>query len=81
MIPPQVGQQADRESTWYMTVWWMVVSPAGGINGSDGIIGGGDLRILRPEHSFAVHYYQADCVPVSGGGAEVGVKGGQSVVV
>ena len=29
-IPPQDGLQADRETTSYMTVWWMGVSPFGG---------------------------------------------------
>ena len=37
--------------------------------------------LLPLEHSCTVHCNQAHYVPVSGGGADSGVKGGQAVVV
>ena len=58
----------------------MGVSLSGGRGGRGGIIGGGDLRLPPTEHSCTVHYNQAHYVPVFGGSAEAGVKGGQVVV-
>ena len=58
----------------------MGLSPAGGRGGGGGTAGGGDLRLPPPEHSRTVYYDQAHYGPVSGGGAEAGVKGGQAVV-
>ena len=79
-IPPQGGPQADGETTSERMGRWLVVSPAGGINGGGGITGGGDLRLSPPEHIRIGRCDQAHYVPVYGSGAEAGVKCGQAVV-
>ena len=57
------------------------VYPFAGIrDGEGGINRGGDLRILPPEHSCTVYCKRSHYGPMSRGGAEDGVKGGQSVV-
>ena len=53
---------------------------SGGHCGSGCIAGDGDLHIPPPEHSRTVYCGQAYYGPVSGGGAEAGVKGDQAVV-
>ena len=58
----------------------MGVCPSGGRGGRGGIIGVGDLCLPRPEQIYTVHCDQAYYGPVSGGGAETGIKGGQEVV-
>ena len=58
----------------------MVVSPNGGRNGGGRTRGGGDLRLMPPEHSRTVHCIQFHCGHVSGGGAASGVKAGPAVV-
>ena len=58
----------------------MGLSLAIGSDGGDGITGGGDLRLLPPEHIFTVHCDRAHYVPVSGGGEASGVTGGQTMV-
>ena len=59
----------------------MSVPPDVGSNVEGRIIGGGEPCILPQEYSFTVHCRKAHYAPVSGGGAEAGVKGGQAVVV
>ena len=58
----------------------MSVSPAVGRDGGGGITGGGDLRLLPPEHSCTVHWDQTYYGAVSVGGSDARVKGGQFVV-
>ena len=53
---------------------------AGGRDRRGRISGSGYLYIPPPEHSDTVYCDQAHYGPVSGGGAEAGVKGGQAVV-
>ena len=57
----------------------MSVSPSGGSNVIGEVIGGRDLRISPPEHSFTFHCDQAHYGPVSRGGEASGVTGGQAV--
>ena len=57
----------------------MVVSSSGGRDVRGKMIGGGDLSLLFPEHSLAVHCNQSHYVPVSGGGTDSWVKGVQAV--
>ena len=54
-IPPQGGLQADGEITSKRMGMCMSVSPAVGRDGGGGLTGGGDLRLLPPEHSCTVH--------------------------
>ena len=56
-------------------------SPTGGHNGGGGIVGGRDLHLPPPEHSHIVYCDQAHYGPMSGGGAEDGVKYDQVVMV
>ena len=58
----------------------MGVFLVGVCDGRGGIIGGGDLRLSLPEHSFPVHFKQTHYGPVSDGVAYARVKGGQAVV-
>ena len=58
----------------------MGLSLAGGSDGVGGFTGGGDLRLLPPEHSYKVHCYQAHYGPYSCGEKASGVMGGQAVV-
>ena len=62
------------------TGWWIGVSPDVVRDDRGEITGIGYLRLPPPEHSWIVHFDQAHCGPVSGGGAEAGVEGGQAVV-
>ena len=55
----------------------MGLSLSGGRDGGGGIAGGGDLRLPSPERSFIVCCNQDHYGPISGGGTESGVKGGQ----
>ena len=80
-IPPHDGPQVDGKTTSERTIRWMVVSPSGGRGGRGGVTGCGDLSLLYPKYSHKVHCDQAHYGPVSSGGAEAGVKGGQAVVV
>ena len=75
-IPPQGGPQAYREATSERKVRHIGIPPARGHNGGCGITGGGYLRLPSLEHSHIVYCNQAHYGPVSGGGAEAGVKGG-----
>ena len=59
----------------------MGIYPSEGRGGGGGISGGGNLCLLPPEHSSTIYCNQAHYGPVSGGGAEAGVKGDQTVVV
>ena len=61
--------------------WSMVLSPAVGSDGGGGTEEGGDLRLLPPKHSRTVYCNQTHYGPVSSGGAESRIKGGQVVVV
>ena len=56
------------------------IPPAGVLGGRGGTSGGGELRLLPPEHSCTVYFSQAHYVPVSGGLEEARVKGFQAVV-
>ena len=58
----------------------MGLPPNGGCDGRGGLIGGGDLRLLPPEHSRKVYCDQANCEPVSDGKTEAGDKGGKEMV-
>ena len=80
-IPPQGGQKADGDTTSYSTVWWMGVSSTGGSNGGGVIKGGWDVGLPPPDHSCTFHCDQTHHGPLSGGGAEAGVKGDKVVVV
>ena len=44
------------------------------------VTGGGYLHLPLPENSYTVHCDQYHYGPVSGGGAEAGVEGGQVLV-
>ena len=58
----------------------MDVSPAGGIDFGGGIIGGGYLCLLLPEHICTVYCDQAHSGPMSGSSAYAGVRSVQEVV-
>ena len=57
----------------------MEIPPAGGHNGGDETVGGGDLHLPPPEHSRTVQCKQAHYGPVSGSGAATGAMGIQVV--
>ena len=50
-------------------------TPSGGRYGGGVPAGGGDLRLLRPEHSRAVYCNKDHYGPVYGGGADTGDTG------
>ena len=58
----------------------MDIPPDGGHGGGYGTSGVGDLRLLPPEHSRTIYFYQAHYGPESGGGAEARFKVEQAVV-
>ena len=80
-IPPQGGLQDDRKATSDRMGWSMGLSPDVRHNDGGSIVGGGDLRLLPPKHSWKVYCDQDYYGLVSSGGEEDGVKGGQAVVV
>ena len=59
----------------------MGTPPTGRRDGGSGTAVGGDLHLLLPEHGCAVCYNQAHYGPMYGGGADIGTKGYQEVVV
>ena len=79
-IPPQGGPQADREEASEKKGRSMGLPLAEGRDGGGGIVGDRDLHLPPTEHSCTFYCNQAHYGPVSSGGAEAGVKGGQSVV-
>ena len=79
-IPPLGGPQSDREKNSESKGWYMGVPPSVGSDDGGGITGGGYLHIPPLEHSHTVHCNQDHYGPISGGGAESGVKGVQAVV-
>ena len=64
----QVGPQADGAVILDRGLWWLGLSPAGGIYHVGMVTGGEDIRLPLPEHSHTFHCNQAHYVPVSGGG-------------
>ena len=72
-IPPQGGPKADGMATTDEYCWEVGVSPAGKGDVGGGVTGGGDLRLLLPEHSCTVHCNHAHYVPMSSGREAPGV--------
>ena len=56
------------------------ISFAGARDEGSRTAGGGDLRLLPPEHGCTLNHDQYHYGPVSGGGAETGAKDIQSVL-
>ena len=65
-VTPQGGPQEYGGSTLERMGQSLGLSPVGGINCGGNLVGGGDLHIPPPEHSFAVYWDQGHYVPVSG---------------
>ena len=80
LIPPQGGPQADGEATSSKEGWRVDITPTRACDVGGETAGGGDLRLLTPEHSHTVHCDQDHYGPMSGRGAETGDTGIQAVV-
>ena len=54
-IPPKGGLQSDGGATAEGTGQRLGLPPYLGCNGRGGVTGGGDLRLLPPEHRIAIY--------------------------
>ena len=79
-VPPKGDPHSDGAATAEGTGRRLSLPPAGGCDGGVGLAGGGDLRLLPPEHNHTVYCDQANYGPVSGRESKAGAKGGNGMV-